>query len=82
MEQAGQAMTAPKPCPRSFTLLGLKRLVKKLERGSSGVPLSSVDIEFWLEGSGESQELSLESVGQFHIKPDASFHFKIIKRSK
>ena len=62
------------------SLLKLKNIVKKLEKGAKGVALSKIDVEFWLEESAKEEVLlELKSVGQFSIMPDATFAFKIIK---
>lgn len=61
------------------SILKLKNIVKKLEEGAKGVALSKIDVEFWLERKGEEEVmLELKRVGQFSIKPDATFTFKII----
>jgi len=60
------------------SLLKLKKIVKGLEEGAKGMALSKIDVEFWLEkGSDEEVLLELKRVGQFSIKPDATFTFKI-----
>jgi len=60
------------------SLLKLKKIVKDLEKGARGVALSKINIEFWLERSSDEEVmLELKRVGQFNIKPDAIFTFKI-----
>lgn len=62
------------------SLLKLKNIVKKLEKGARGVALSKIDVEFWLKENDEEEALlELKRVGQFSIMPDATFTFKIIK---
>jgi len=60
------------------SLLKLKKIVKNIEEGAKGMALSKIDIEFWLEKSSDEEVLlELKRVGQFSIKPDATFTFKI-----
>ena len=62
------------------SLLKLKNIVKKLEKGAKGVALSKIDVEFWLEENEDEEALhELKRVGQFSIMPDATFTFKVIK---
>jgi hypothetical protein len=66
------------------SLLDLKRIVKKLEKGSKGTRPSSVEVEFWLiedtkdkYGDPTERFLELDCVRQFSVMPDASFRFKV-----
>lgn len=60
------------------SLLKLKNIVKKLEKGAKGVALSKIGIEFWLMRSeGEEILLELKHVGQFSVTPDVAFSFKV-----
>jgi len=59
------------------SLLKLKKIVKNLEKGAKGRALSKISVEFWLERSRDEEVLlELKRVGQFSIKPDATFTFK------
>ena len=61
------------------SLLKLKKIVKGLEEGAKGMALSKIDVEFWLKRPHQEEVLlELKRVGQFSIKPDATFTFKII----
>lgn len=60
------------------SLLKLKNIVKKLEEGAKGMALSKIDVEFWLKRSADEEVLlELKHIGQFSIKPDVTFTFKI-----
>lgn len=62
------------------SLLKLKNIVKKLERGAKGMALSKINVEFWLEEKRDEEALlELKRIGQFSVKPDATFTFKIKK---